>query len=361
MLATILANYLQINEQQAQSILDITNLEAHFSKDQQWQGNTYSASAIKTQADFIRFLQAVGQSQWFKGHDRSKFADNITDEQLNKAYYALFDRMGLMQSVSWPLVQAPHFSAVLGSSQSQVGDRVDWLKQDILTGRAPTEKMIAGLGCNRELGVGVMETEEPSRSRLQAFGKSTTEMEMVNLIVKDMMADLQGYAYVEVNPGSAVTNREDVNCIKTSDTAASLKQAIEQKYDMAQLPDPIYVAVYSCQPFVLRQQRDAQAKLGPGYQAIGVGREVSEARFAGHPKSISICLGEVARLININYQPALLKQFDVALNAEELQEISAMTRVKPGLANSRNSLFADKRQSRTSLVDGQDQSAVIRP
>lgn len=349
MLAKILANYLQINEQQAQSILDITALEAHFSREQKWQENVYTASAIKTQADFIRFLQAVGQSQWFKGHDRSKFADNITDEQLNKTYYEYFKRAGLVDAVQWPLQQPPHFAAVLGSSQSQVSDRVDWLKKDMLAGNAPSEKMIAGLGCNRDLGVGVMESEEPSKSRLLAAYKPLTEMEMTNLVTQDMLAEFSGYTYTEVNTATNVTNRTDKDCVKTSDTAASLKQAIEQKYDMTKLPDPIYVATYSCQPFVLRQQRDVQAKLGPRYQAIGVGREVSEERFAAHPKSIAICLGELARLMNINFNPAMLNKFDVALNADEMQELAQLSQPLPGIAGTRNSIFGE-RQAPTSNV-----------
>lgn len=341
MLAKILAKYLQIKEEQAQSILDITALESHFSREQQWQGKVFTASAIKTQADFIHFLQAIGQSQWFKGHDRSRFADNISDEQLNKTYFSLFKRAGLLDAVQWPLSQPPHFAAVLGSSQSQVSDRVDWLKKDILSGNAPSEKMIAGLGCNRELGIGVLESEEPSKSRLLAAGKPATEMEMTNLVTQDMLSAFPEFTYTEVNTATNVTNREDKNCVKTCDTAATMKQAIEQKYDMAAMPQPIYVAAYSCQPFVLRQQRDVQSRMGSRYQVIGVGRDVSEERFASHPKSIAICLGEVARLININYTPVMLNEFDIALNAEELQELAMLTRTLPNYAGTRNSIFGD--------------------
>ena len=88
---------------------------------------------------------------------------------------------------------------------------------------------------------------------------------------------------------------------------------------------PIKIAVYSRQPFVLRQLRDVQEKMGSDYIVFGVGDKLTAGKFQRqNPKSINVCLGEVARLININYTQNMLKQFQVDLTRDEMDELKSL-------------------------------------
>jgi hypothetical protein len=332
MLVTIIVKYLQISEEQAKKLMDLLSLENRWQDEQQWKDTKFNLVTCKTQADVIGFLQAVGQTQWFKGHDRSKFADNISDQELNETYFSLFAGLGLTQNISYDTALGkPSFSVVLGSSESQVNSRVSSLQGDILSGDGPQEKRIYGLGCNRGLGVSVIDTEQTSKDKLSAAGIDANEMNMVSMLTHEMLAELvrkddkyKSLVYQPINTTANVQSRLEKDCVKTADTATSLKQAIEERYDLEQLPKPINVAVYSRQPFVLRQQRDVQMKLGPDYLAIGVGSEFTQNAFNLHPKSIAVCLGEVARLVNINFTPENLKQFNVALTQQEMEELKIL-------------------------------------
>ena len=62
--------------------MEVLTYEKRWSEEQEWKEAKYSVSSIKSQADLISFLQAVGQSRWFKGHDRSKF-HRKSDERKN--------------------------------------------------------------------------------------------------------------------------------------------------------------------------------------------------------------------------------------------------------------------------------------
>ena len=338
MLVNIVANYLQISAAQAQALMELLNLEKRWQEEYDLKGVKHVLATIKTQADFISFIQAVGQTQWFKGHDRSKFSDTVSDQQMNEKYFSLFEGLGLTKQINYDASEAPAFAAILGSSESQVKARLDAFTQDVQNGFAPVENIVFGLGCNRELGVSVIEREQESKDKLKLQNQETTEMNMVSLLTQQTLEQLvdeekkNKIRYQPINTTSQAKTREDSACVKTADTATSLKQAIEMQFDVASMKKPINIAVYSRQPFVLRQQRDVQQKLGMDVKAVGVGNAFSFSEFCQNPKSIAVCLGEVARLVNVNYTPENLKKLNVELTEAELHEVASLASPSKQLA-----------------------------
>ncbi len=322
MLVNIIANYLQISPVQAKSLLDLFTLEKLWLEQPHWKGNTYQLSAVKTQADLMSFIQAAAQSKWYKNYDDSKLADTHFSQEVNQRYFSLFEGLGLINAVSCNT--PPIFSAVLGCFEDDVIARVDTLKQDILNNNlAPKARIIFGLGCDRELGTSFV--EQASINKLKKAGQATTEMNMINLLIYAALEDLvkqddkfKSLVYQPVT----TTPILKTNSVNTADTAISLKQVIENQYD---IPKPINIIVYSNQPYVLRQQRDIQQTLGADFNVVGVGSALTQAEFNKDPKSINICLGEVARLININYTPENLKRFADNLTADEIEEVNLLS------------------------------------
>lgn len=85
-LATILSKFLRLTDNQAQGIVALLSVDNRWNEEQTWQEHTFNPAKIKTQKDLIQFLQAIGQTKWFKGHDRSKFSADISDQTKN--FYA---------------------------------------------------------------------------------------------------------------------------------------------------------------------------------------------------------------------------------------------------------------------------------
>lgn len=327
MLAEIISRYLNISLEQSKAVLELLALEGQGKKPVLWKEREYDLTQAKTQADFLSFLQAVGQVVWFQGFDRSKYPD-IGDEELNNTYYALIERMGLTQTVHLPADCQPDFAAVLGSSETNVSFRTESLKSDLLKGHVPKRLTIFGTGCNRQLGVSVPFSEDASKERLLALKRDPVEMEMLTLLTTDMLEGDKTFhtlRYEPVNTTANVQSREDPNCVKTFDTATSMRQAIERRSDFHTMKKPILVAVYSNQPYVKRQEQDAQKSLGDQFLAIGVGREFTKADFLRNPKSINVVRGELARLINTPFTPQYLETFQIPLSLEELREIATLT------------------------------------
>lgn len=325
MLVNIIQNYLAISEPEAQALIALLNYEKRWHQEFNWKESAYSLQNAKTQDDVISFMQAMGQTQWFSSHDRSRFPDNVSDKEMNNQYFDIFRTMGLTQELY--LAGNPTFSVVLGSSEERVKGRVETLKQALLNDNLPLGNIVFGLGCNRQLNIGVIpNSENQSKQRLEAEGLDATEMNMITLTVKDMLKSDEKFAnitYHEVNTARQIVNR-DPGCAQTKDTAESLKSCIENLPNYSELTKPITVYVYSCQPFVLRQQRDVQEKLGDDYVVRGAGAVLSRERYLAQSKSVSIVLGEIGRLININFTPKHRNKLKVALTDDELQEIQRL-------------------------------------
>lgn len=343
MLSKIIENFLKMNEEASKTIMKLLALEGRWQQAQKGISKVtkseiqIKASDIKTQADLVTFLQFVGQSHWFKGHDRSKFpvghSDKITDED----YFTIFESLGLFNETPYDRTQGqPHFSVILGSSESQVTKRVNSLKKDLVSGLVPKQGKIFGLGCNRGLGVSVIESEASSKQKLAERGEEQTEMKMVNLITAEMVdglkksSEFKDLTYHEINTASPAKTREDKDCVTTAKTAISLKSEIERDPNFSTMEKPIRVAVFSNQPFVERQRRDIEMQLGDGYQVIGVGSAVSDD-FKASSRAFNLCLGELARLINISYNKANIELLNKQpLTDEELLELETLFNPKTG-------------------------------
>ena len=324
MLGRIIERYLEISHEKSIKLIKLLSLERRWQEEVEWDGKTYKLSDVKTQADFIGFLQAIGQTHWFNGHDRAAFADNINDNNadIESKYYKLFEAMGMTQATH--LASAPTFSVITGSCEQLVKAQVARLNEDMQDDLKPTASRVYGLGCNRPLNTSPAFNEADSVSKLRACRATPTEMNMVSLITRQALYGSR-LTYEEVNTSSLATLRSDKKCVKTTDTALSLRKAIELKYGPPSEDKLIKMAIYTCQPFTLRQQRDIQKILGTGYLAQGVGPGVTLEMFREQPKSIAIFLGELARLININYTPANLEKLNVPLSSFQLNELERLT------------------------------------
>lgn len=325
----LISQYLKIDLQQASALVDLLRFENQLNQTVTWKENTYQLAEAKTQADVLHFIQAVGQTVWFKGHDRSKYPQ-ITDEQLNKHYFELAQRMGLTQAAHLPETFVPQFAVVLGSSELEVKARVLALKESFDAGKLPKQGLVLGLGCNRQLGVSVPQTEEDSKKRLLEKHREPNEMEMVSLLTTDMLEQNPKFKlqYQAINTTANVKSREEANCVKTADTATSLKQYFELSPGVDQLQRPITVTIASRQPYAERQKRDVQKQLGEGYDVQVLGHEYNWERYSANPAAINVIRGELARLFNISFTPEYLKQFDQALTEAELAEIKQLCQPK---------------------------------
>lgn len=152
----------------AQAVLDLVTLERDWRR-QEWTPRGASTpkigdpAEIKTAGDFIEFLQILGQSKYFSGHNRAEFKDNDMSVSL-KSYFRLAQRMGMIDEMTYTLEEKPTYMAVFGSSESQYHARLQALKTDLLRGIIPTSKIIYALGTDaRGLGAGALESEENQR------------------------------------------------------------------------------------------------------------------------------------------------------------------------------------------------------
>ncbi len=339
MLKDIIANFLRVSVDKAEALIELFKIEGRWQQESTWKDIKIHSSQIETQADLFNFLQSTGQSQWFKGHDRSKFPENILQSLTEEKYFHLLESLGMTQAVPYDRSRGnPDISVVLGSSESQVNARVAELEKDLMAGKLPQTKMICGLSTSsRKLGVSVIEKEEISKTKLEELKQDPTEVNMVNLKMNTMLSklkkekpNLNNLIYKTVDTASTATSREDVKCVKTSDTASSLKQLVESQPEFTTMKKPIIVAAYSCQPFVERQRRDVQKTLGDDYLVVAVGSQLTFETFKQYPQSISICLGEVGRLINISYFATNLELAkSQKLTLEEKAEIANFFSPKP--------------------------------
>jgi hypothetical protein len=315
MLKNIIADYLQISVNNAQYLMIL------FAQEGGWQ----IQQSMCSQADVITYLHEFSQLHLFRGHDRSKLQDKH-ETHSSKDYFSLFEGIGLTQSLHYNVsANHPDFSVILGSCEGDLFSRVESLKQDLLAGYLPKEHLIFGLGSNRLLGSFVCDSEQCSKQRLQDQNQDQTEMNMVNLLTHECLDSLiaqdshfstLSYQAINTTSGNMSEHR-----VKTPETATSLKRAIESHPGFMTKQKPLYVVVYSNQPYILRQQRDIQSALGPDYIVTGIGAALTSANFDKNSKSINEFLGEIARLIYINYHPDYLKKFDIVLSAEQLEEI----------------------------------------
>jgi hypothetical protein len=322
MLNDIIAGYLDITPAQANSLLDLITREGY------WQDpQLFPSATMKTQLDFVSALDKLAQSKWFQGNDRSQFAANSGDAERIKSYYVVFEAFGLTLPLNYSPEKngAPDFAIVLGSHEKEVQRRTATLEKDLQADIIPTHKTLFGLGCNRLLGVSATADESASKQTLVAQGKDPIEMNMVTLVVREMLKSItHGLNYIEVNTVSAVQSRQDPACVKTGDTAATLRHIITEKFP-AEGTRKRTVVAYSSQPYVLRQQRDIQAKLGTDFTVVGVGEGYTLERFMQTTSSVNNFLGEIARLVHINFTLEIQHKLALfALSVDELAELAAL-------------------------------------
>lgn len=320
MIRDILARFLEIKSYEADALIEIIKREKCCEK--------ADILKIETQADLISYLQKIAQDKWFLGHDRSKFPANGKDATTQDAYYQLFEKFGLCSARQYDFHQQgqPQLMVVLGSSESQVRERVLMLKTDLLRGVLPTKNKIIGLGCNRELGRSVNEMEKESREKLKLYGAKPTEMDMVSFLINEMLQELKSthsqfaeLSYQAINTYSKITSRSNRACVTTKDTAILLKTIIENDENYQHFKKPLMMIAYSKQPYIERQRRDIEKVFADQhlYKVFGAGLSLSKEEFTAIPNSINRCLGEIARLININFMSQKLTAFDTALTKDE--------------------------------------------
>ncbi len=326
MLVNIIANYLDVSVEQAQAVMNLMTLEKRWSEDIVRKDKSYNLATAITHADFLDFLQAVGQAKWFGGQDRTKFPTQ-SDLEIKQQYLPHIKSLGMMKKIPYPAeLPAPAFVNVLGSHVPNVKMRLNTLMQEAPR-TIPTQYVVFATGSNRELGkFADISLELEMKQRLEAEQKPATEMNMLSALTQEKVTELnQIYTLddmVQFKPINTTVIPADQARVNTADTATSLKQALEREPSFETLSRPILVEVISNQPFVERQARDTQKNLGPDFKVVGVGDELTEDMFYSNPLSVSVCLGEVARLININYiEPKLVK---TPLNSDELEEIRVL-------------------------------------
>jgi hypothetical protein len=343
-LRNVFADFLNLSEPAAAGFMELMVLDKQWQRSPEWKGEKINPATIATQADLIKWAQAAAQTAWFQKHDRSAYLPTEAAEKLKEAYFKEFTAVGLTAEVKCE--EKPHYSVVLGSSESQVKGRVATLQADLKKGIAPEKKHIIGLGTSsRPLNVSVAaNSENESLNALKAQGiENPTEMEMVNLITEKMLTENFSTSelklnYVGLNTFNATKSRAEASCVTTSDTAKKLSEYIKSEIDFKETSSPVKVRVYSQQPFVLRQQRDVES-MGENFEVKGVGAALSKEEFMANPLAIAICLGEAARLLNTEYTRELQlgrKKWEVALTPVQLAELQALQQpsisTKPVLA-----------------------------
>ncbi|MBA2710390.1 MAG: hypothetical protein H0U57_07360 [Tatlockia sp.] len=337
MILKIISDFLQLPTAQVEYLIILLIQEGFCQEIFYWEGAQYDSKNIKNQSDLIEFLQAFCQSQWFKGHDRLKLPDNITSYK-SKHYFSLFEGFGLTKTFSYTAQENPDFSVILGSTELDTRSRVDSLKNDLLKGCWPKQNLIFGLGSNRQLGYSPLELEEESKRKLLMQNQKPTEMNMVTMQTSEMLRDLiledstfSRLSYQAINTAFSELKSFKEHRIITADTASSLKSFVENGSNFKEKKS-VYIAIYSNQPYILRQHRDIQLTLGPDYKVVGVGAALNEVDFDCNDKSVGELFGEIARLVNINYKADHLKNFDIALTQAEIDkigEIQQMGNIEP--------------------------------
>lgn len=351
-ITSIIANFLstqdekdakQFEEKRAQALVELLHLEGRWQQSQEWKnGNDVlklDPANITTREQLITFLQMVCQSHYFKGFDRSKLPSNSQQILTSEKYFTLFANAKLCDEMAYDQSKGqPHVMALLGSSESRVKGRLESLKKNLLENVIPTENIVYGLGTDtRALGKNVIESEKESIDRLGAAGKLANETNMVDMLTAEAVEDAKKanaqaakVNYQSVNTTSEAKSREETNCVKTADTAMMMKKMIESLSHFSKMKKPIVVAAYSCQPFVERQRRDMQQKLGKDYSVVGVGRALTLKEFKSHELSIGVCLKELASLININFrlQEHSLKNTQTLLSPDELSALKDLVKQK---------------------------------
>ncbi len=333
MLKEIIAKFLQIPEQQAQILLNLLTLERQWQKKQPLGNKLIDPVDIKTQSELIEFLQAVGQNKWFKGHDRSKLPPHLTEVAIKEIYWDLFNQLGMTERIISNVI--PNYSVVLGSSELNVKYRTESLIEDIFDNKTPTTAVIFGSGGNRELGRGVVVSEEDSIDKLKKASLPLTELNMVSLIVQEQLAQHglnQKFKYIPVNVGGA-SSRDQTGSAKTEQNAQGILETIQKLNANQDKPEQIVLTVYSNQPYIQRQKVDMEEKLkkessDTKYQVNAVGRSYRKEDFFASPTSINLFLGEIARTTNTLYDkgqnPLLIA--NVSLTEEELAELHDLTK-----------------------------------
>ncbi len=329
MLNNILADFLGLNEVQANALINLMNLEQHWQRTFEWKGKIYSVSAIEMQSDLIDFIQAIGQLFWFKGHDRSKLPTGDWTSAQKEIYWNLFQAFGLCQEITSEEPSSCY--VVLGSSITQVQMRTATMIRDLQMhvqndpfDFSSQPIYVFGLGGNRLLGDGVSCDESDIQKKLEAIARPPTEMAMVDLIVSDAIRDAgldDRCQYITIDAAGA-TSRGSEHCAKTADTAVSLTMWLETK--LAHKPKPLTMKVFSNQPFVARQVCDMENKLGNDYKVIGVGAEMLKDAFNQNPFAINVCLGEYARIINTCYNAKRALLPEIPLSPEEKQVLELL-------------------------------------
>lgn len=247
------------------------------------------------------FAQSKSQANWFKGHDRSVFSKGSDDPE---SLWGMAEAAGFTQAFAYPKdLPNPDFSVVPGSGQMVVQWRLKSLMQDLAAGLVPTSNTILLLGSNRPLGNGTLPgTEQDS---IDALGTEATESDMMLYWASKYLDELKATQpdngeiqslEVKLIDTQGTAERSHKDCVKTGDTAVSLKEYFESHHSSL---GKSRVAFYVNQPFRLRMTRDMQVKLGEDYELIPVGPGVSKDLFV---KNTSIFLGEVARLIHQAHQ-----------------------------------------------------------
>lgn len=155
--------------------------------------------------------------------------------------------------------------------------RVDTLKQDLLANYLPKANVIFGLGSNRLLEYSILDSEEYSKRKLRERNQDQTEMNIITLLMSEVFDTLVSkdkrfskLSYHAINTTLIGQNPENTVRVKTPESAINLKYAIGH-WPGFKANKTIYVAVYSNQPYILRQQRDIQSVLGLNYFVVGVG------------------------------------------------------------------------------------------
>lgn len=334
MITELISNFLDYSPEQAAAFLQLLSME------KQWKTQYYiekkpesenikteelKPENIKTKADLFKFIQAVGQSQWFKGHDRSCYKNDIIKDLKKDEYFRLFKSIGLIDKVSYESDEAHNFSVVLGTYESGVRARVDALIKDYNeNGVRPTEDIIIGLGSNRTLDSEI----EPITNMLCISypNKKPTEMDMVSYIIKTAIEKTQkDIRYKPINTSSKAETRADESCVKTSDTAVSLKGYLEDYLLNKSIDNPIKLVVYSHQPFIERQKVDMESRLPKNYKVYCVGNEITSEDFKKSPTIVVSCLAEIARYINTKFIEKH-QYIEGDLSEEQRQEIDLLTR-----------------------------------
>ena len=317
MLTDIIARFLTIPVKNASKIIELIRFEKN------WHALAGHPQVV-TQKDFIQLLKVICQEAWFKGHDRALLGDVILDKPTRATYYELLTGIGLTAAIHYPAdLPTPAYAIMFGSSEAKISARVNFLKEDLITGMSLQSNQIYVLSCNRELGVSVPETEAHSRQALQKLGRDLTEMKMCMLYMETMLASLEKLNKVlpVIVPIEIVTDsssRQENHSVKTADTVIPLKEILDK---MPRTDKPILIA-YSCQPHILRQQQDAQQILGDNYEVVGVGAPLDWENFNSNLTSISNCCGEISRLIYLNsLLLASRPEFETRLTPGEEQEL----------------------------------------